>query len=191
MSPARASTPRPPAPAKVRILKTADRLFYAEGAHIVGVDRLIASSHVTKATFYKHYRSKDILLAAFVTGRDEKARERVAELRATRDGAAVIRAMVDDIAEEATRSGYRGCLFINAATSQLDAAGPVGPVVTAWRSWLRATLVELFAQAGSADAESAADDFLLARDGAFGGGPVADAEAAVASLHRATERLLS
>jgi len=40
---------------KPRILVTADRLFYAEGIRIVGIDKIIAQSAVTKATFYKHY----------------------------------------------------------------------------------------------------------------------------------------
>ena len=53
-------TIRPPAPSKIKILATADDLFYHEGIHTVGVDRIIAGAHVTKATFYKHFRSKDL-----------------------------------------------------------------------------------------------------------------------------------
>ncbi|MDF2492619.1 MAG: TetR family transcriptional regulator [Microbacterium sp.] len=56
----------PPTPrsggAKVRVLETATRLFYEEGIHSVGVDRLISEASVTKATFYKHYGSKDNLI---------------------------------------------------------------------------------------------------------------------------------
>ncbi len=182
---------RPPAPAKVKILATADRLFYDEGVHAVGVDRIIAQSHVTKATFYKHYRSKDLLVAAFVAGRAERAKDALAADRGRlNDPAAVLRATVDGFAAESRRAGYHGCPFINAATSQLDSAGPVAPAVTQWRAWLRAALVELFAAAGSPTPEDAADDLLLARDGAFGGGPVADADAATAALHRTLDRLL-
>lgn len=54
-----ASSPAAPSPggvgAKDRILATANRLFYYEGIRAVGVDRLISESHVTKATFYKHF----------------------------------------------------------------------------------------------------------------------------------------
>ena len=38
--------------AKQRILDTADELFYNDGIRVVGVDRLINVSSVTKATFY-------------------------------------------------------------------------------------------------------------------------------------------
>jgi AcrR family transcriptional regulator len=182
---------RPPAPAKVKILVTADRLFYDEGAHAVGVDRIIAQSHVTKATFYKHYRSKDLLIAAVVLARTEREQQAVAADREKLgDSAAVLRAMVDRVAAESRRGPFRGCPFTDAMTSQLDAAGPVTPAVTAWREWLRSTLVDLFSEAGSADPQAAADDLLLARDGAFGGAPVADPAATEASLHRTLERLL-
>ncbi|NNC13343.1 TetR/AcrR family transcriptional regulator [Planctomonas sp. JC2975] len=182
---------RPPAPAKLKILATADRLFYDEGVHTVGVDRIIAQSHVTKATFYKHYRSKDILIAAYVTGRAQRARESVEADRETLgDALGVLRAIVDDFASESRRPGYHGCPFINAAAAQLDADGPVGPAVAEWRSWLRTTLVDLFTQARAGSPEKAADDLLLARDGAFGGGSVADPAATDAALHRALERLL-
>jgi len=186
------TAPRPPAPAKIKILNTADHLFYDEGVHTIGVDRIIAQSHVTKATFYKHYRSKDLLIAAFVAGRTAVAQDAVAaERERTSDPARVLRSIVDGFVEESHRPGYHGCPFINAAISQLDAAGPVTPAVTAWRTWLRSTLVELFTEAGAADPESAADDLLLARDGAFGGGPVADPVASEASLRRTIDRLLA
>lgn len=186
---ARAS--RPPAPAKVKILATADQLFYDEGVHAVGVDRIIARSHVTKATFYKHYRSKDLLIAATVNARAERERASVEDDRTRSDDAAtVLRAIVDRVVVESSREGFRGCPFINAMTSQLDAAGPVAPAVLAWRTWLRSTLVELFAESGSANAEDAADDLLLARDGAFGGAPVADPAVTEAAMHRTLARLL-
>jgi AcrR family transcriptional regulator len=186
-----ARAPRPPAPAKVKILETADRLFYDEGVHTVGVDRIIARSHVTKATFYKHYRSKDVLIAATVNARAERERAEVEADRArSSDAAAVLLAMVDRIAAASSREGFHGCPFITALTSQLDAAGPVTPAVLAWRSWLRSTLVDLFTEAGSPQPSDAADDLLLARDGAFGGSPVADPAVTSAALHRALERLL-
>jgi len=71
---ARVSRPHrvhPPAPAKIRILETANRLFYDEGIRSVGIDRLISESGVTKATFYKHYGSKDRLILDYVTARHQ------------------------------------------------------------------------------------------------------------------------
>ena len=63
---------RPLAPAKQRILETADVLFTREGIRAVGVDWLIEESHVTKATFYKHFRAKDRLVLDYLADRHRR-----------------------------------------------------------------------------------------------------------------------
>ncbi|GFE13399.1 hypothetical protein Sgleb_14460 [Streptomyces glebosus] len=47
-----------------RLLETADRLFYAEGIHAVGIDRVIVESGVAKSTMYVHFRTKEDLVAS-------------------------------------------------------------------------------------------------------------------------------
>lgn len=46
----------------LRTLHTATDLFKQYGFHKVGVDRIIAESKVTKATFYNHFHSKERLI---------------------------------------------------------------------------------------------------------------------------------
>ena len=67
----RASTTLLRSPA--RILATADRLFYAEGIHSVGVNRLVEESAVTRVTFYRHFPSKDDLIAGYLEDRAGRA----------------------------------------------------------------------------------------------------------------------
>lgn len=55
-----------PPPARVRILDAAGPLFYRDGFRAVGVDRVIAEAGVAKATFYKHFPSKDDLIVAWI-----------------------------------------------------------------------------------------------------------------------------
>ena len=55
-----------PSAARERILDTAFTLFYARGIRGVGVDLIIAESGVAKATFYKHFPSKDDLVVAYL-----------------------------------------------------------------------------------------------------------------------------
>ncbi|MCX7521292.1 TetR/AcrR family transcriptional regulator [Microbacterium sp. STN6] len=183
---------RPPAPSKVKILATADDLFYTEGIHTVGVDRIIAAAHVTKATFYKHYRSKDLLIIAYVEGRDREIREFLDDAEARLDDPReVIRALTVKIGVEATRTGFRGCPFINAAAQFADPAHPVRVAVTAHRDWYADRIEALMRAIGHPQPGNAADDYLLARDGALAGGYVGDSIAANAALHRSTERLLA
>jgi len=183
---------RPPAPAKIKILAVADDLFYTEGIHTVGVDRIIATAHVTKATFYKHYRAKELLIVAYVKRRDSLAREYVEGLRAKIDDPRdVLRALADEIGREAQRPGFHGCPYINAAAQFSDPEHPVRQAVSEHRVWYHDTLSELFAAAGHPRPNEGADDLLLARDGALSGGNVGDSVAADAALHRAVERILN
>jgi AcrR family transcriptional regulator len=192
MDAARARAERPPAPAKVKILDVADQLFYTEGIHTVGVDKIIAAAHVTKATFYKHYRSKDLLIVAYVEARDSQARAFLADLQSELgDPRAVLRALADAITVEATREGFHGCPYINAAAQFTEAEHPVRIAVSTHRTWYRQTLVDLLTEMGHPRPSDAGDDLLLARDGALSGGNVGDPVAAGAALHRVFERILA
>ena len=53
-----------------RILEVADRLFYAEGVRATGTEKIMSTSDVAKATFYRHFESKDALVLAYLEHRD-------------------------------------------------------------------------------------------------------------------------
>ena len=59
-----------PSPLKQRILETADKLFYAECIHAVAIDRLIEEGGIVKASFYRFFASKDVLITEWIQGRD-------------------------------------------------------------------------------------------------------------------------
>src|SRR5262245_34747956 len=59
------SEPRP-SEARTRLLTTATGIFYAEGIHAVGVDRIIAEAKVTRATFYRHFPGKEDLVLTYL-----------------------------------------------------------------------------------------------------------------------------
>jgi len=182
---------RPATHAKVRILATADLLFYAEGVHTVGVDRIISESKVTKATFYKYYRSKDALIVVYLQGRDRMARNFVAEVETRYDTPEQrLRAIVAEISSQVTRQGFHGCPFINAAAQFADPNHPVRLAVTAHREWYGGAVEDLFRGMGHARPGDAADDFFLARDGAFAGANLGDPIGAHTALLRAVQRVL-
>ncbi|KFF60446.1 TetR family transcriptional regulator [Cryobacterium sp. MLB-32] len=182
---------RPATHAKVRILATADRLFYAEGVHTVGVDRIISESKVTKATFYKYYRSKDALIVVYLEGRDRIARDFLASIDKRYDTPEQrLRGIVAEISTQVTRQGFHGCPFINAAAQFADPSHPVRQAVTTHREWYGAALEDLFRGMGHARPGDAADDFFLARDGAFAGANLGDPIGAHTALLRAVQRVL-
>ena len=64
-------------PVRERILDAAVEHYYAEGIRAVSADKLIAAAHVSKVTFYRHFPTKDDLIAAYVAVRAEDEREAV------------------------------------------------------------------------------------------------------------------
>lgn len=157
-------------PARTRLLETASAIFYADGIRHVGVDRIIAEAQVTRATFYRHFPSKEDLVLAHVEQRDQQIRALVTEaFRGTTDPEALLVMMMAGIGEEICGPGFRGCPFINAAAEYPDPEHPVRLAVQAHRSWFRQTVLNLVTAAGCTDREHTTAALVLLRDGAMTG----------------------
>jgi AcrR family transcriptional regulator len=178
--------------ARLRLLNTATGLFYADGIHAVGVDRVIAEAKVTRATLYRHFPSKDDLIVAYLTQTDEALRARLAAAR-TEDAspADVIRAVARSIADDIQQPGFRGCAFLNAAAEYPDPAFAVHQAVLRHREWFLATMTELFTDLGKIDAGPAARHFVMLRDGAMAAGCLTDPKPIGETFLRGVEGLLT
>lgn len=173
------------APAKQRILDTADKLFYDDGIRAVGIDRLISTSSVTKATFYKHYGSKDRLILEYIAYRHlqvAEVLERAAQ--ATDDPEQLLRDIARIQVQFIGLPEFRGCPFLNAAIEYSDPAHPVRRAIEDHREWFHDILETLLRSVGHPLPGDAADDLVLARDGAMLGGYAGDTIAASASMLR-------
>ncbi|MEB3960484.1 TetR/AcrR family transcriptional regulator [Streptomyces kunmingensis] len=156
-------------------MKTASGIFYAEGIRHVGVDRIIAEAQVTRATFYRHFPSKEDLVLAHVEQRDQQIRSVVTEaFRTITDPETLLIMLMAGIGEEICGSGFRGCPFINAAAEYPDPKHPVRQAVRAHRSWFRQTVRNLVVAAGCPDSEHTTAALVLLRDGAMTGGDLDD-----------------
>jgi AcrR family transcriptional regulator len=179
------------APAKERILDTADALFYEEGIRTVGVDRLIAAAHVTKATFYKHFGSKERLVVAYVEKRHRDVARRIADFAdGTDDAGAALRRLRDAIIATIEEPGFRGDPFENVAAEFPDHDHPVRRAIEEHRDWYLGVLEDLLRRLGVALPGDAADDLMMARDGAMSGGYVGDPVAVTAALRRTFARVI-
>ena len=150
--------------ARSRILGTATKLFYAEGVHAVGVDRIIAEAAVAKATFYKYFPAKDELVRAYIQDQSRQGQGMIGRIskRSARD---LILAIFDQVADAAAQPGYRGCPFLNAAAEYPDASHPVRLAIDEHRRWKHDFLRGLLAVDGSAEPETTADILTVAGDG--------------------------
>lgn len=161
--------------ARSRLLATASRLFYSEGLHSVGIDRIVSEAGVTRATLYRHFPSKDDLVVAYLTMADEAIRAQVTTARAAGLSAVdTVRAVAEGIAGDIQRAEFRGCAFLNAAAEYPDPAHPVHQAVLTHRQWFLDTVTELLAHTGEQAPEAAARHFVMLRDGAMAAGCLTD-----------------
>jgi len=163
------STARP-SPAKKRLLDAATELFYGEGIHAVGVDRIIQAAEVTRATMYKQFDGKEGLVLAYLQGEDERLRALFADAAAvSEDPGTLLDLVITGIDADIRGRHTRGCPFINAAAEYPD-EGPVRELIAEHRAWFRATLEHLTSAAGLSEPSEVAASLVLLRDAALVGG---------------------
>lgn len=150
--------------ARNRVLGTATQLFYAEGVHAIGIDRIIAEAGVAKATFYKYFPAKDELVRAYIQNQSRQGRDAIDRVgkQPARD---TILAVFDLVADAAAQPGYRGCPFLNAAAEYPDANHPVRQAIGEHRRWKHDFLRGLLAADGYPDPDTTADMLTVASDG--------------------------
>jgi len=188
---ARGETDIRPSEARQRLLLTATRIFYSEGIHSVGVDRIITGANVTRATFYRHFPGKEDLVLAYLQAADQAIRDQV-EVAVTAGLPApdALRAIAQGIAAGIRSAGFRGCAFLNAVAEYPDPHHPVHRAVLAHRQWFLDTLTTLMASIRSAGAGPAAQHFVMLRDGAMAAGCLFDPALICETFLRGVEGLV-
>ncbi|HZZ47108.1 MAG TPA: helix-turn-helix domain-containing protein [Pseudonocardia sp.] len=183
--------------ARERLLATASGLFYGEGIRAVGVERILAEAAVTRATFYRHFPSKEELVLAYLRGVDGQTRAGVqSAVDATSSAGEALREIGSALADALARPEFRGCAFLKAAAEFSDPEDPVRKLVLEHRAWYFETLAELFTQAfgdlaGRPQPRHAARHFLMMRDGAMSGAHLDGAAELGAALERGVNGLLT
>jgi AcrR family transcriptional regulator len=155
--------------ARDRILATADRLFYSEGIHSVGVHRLVEESAVTRVTFYRHFPSKDDLIVGYLEGRASRARRRVSQVieGSNGDARAALRELGRVFASETFAAEYRGCPFVNASAEFAAPGHPARVLAAAQRAWIAATIERLLRDMGHRAPPGTARQLLMLQTGAI------------------------
>jgi AcrR family transcriptional regulator len=67
-----------------KLLAAASELFYEDGVHTVGIDRIIEHAGVSKGSLYNTFGSKDELIRAYLMARHERTMERMTRELAAR-----------------------------------------------------------------------------------------------------------
>jgi AcrR family transcriptional regulator len=153
--------------ARERILATADRLFYDEGIHAVGIQRIIAESQVTRVTLYRHFPSKDDLISAYLERRAQYDRDQVGGIIAAH--ADDPRGALTELATALTRDDFaavrRGCPFIN-ASAEFTGSHATRAHARDIRRWVTDRLEELLTRLGHRAPRPTAAQLRMVRTGA-------------------------
>jgi AcrR family transcriptional regulator len=103
--------------ARDRLLDTASELFYRDGYHAVGIDTIVERSGVAKMTLYRHFPSKDDLIAAYLERANAEFWDWLdAEIGRVGDPKAKLVAAFEATASLATSPRCLGCTFQAAAS---------------------------------------------------------------------------
>ncbi len=176
-----------------RILRTASALFYNEGAHAVGVDLVVERAGVAKTSLYRHFRTKDDLIAAFLHREDEAfwaKWDSVAQHHPS-DAQAELDAHMQWIGERIGRKNYRGCPQLNMAAEFSDADHPARVVAASHKEELRRRLKGIAQRLRVRRPDELAAQLLLLVNGAFVSSQAVSADEAVPVLVAAARALVT
>ena len=152
-----------------KVLQTACALFYQHGVRAVGVDLVVEKAGVAKTSLYRHFATKDDLIAAFLEREDADfwgTWDRVAGRHAD-DAAAELDAHLAWIGERAGRANYRGCPQINVAAEFPEPDHPARKVAAAHKCEMRRRLKDISQRLGVSRPDELAGQLSLLINGAF------------------------
>jgi AcrR family transcriptional regulator len=151
-----------------RILSVASELFYRHGIRAIGVERIAEAAETNKVTLYRHFSSKDELVAEYLRRLAQEAKSSWDRLEAQHpaDAPAQLRAWLKDMAAHVASGDERGCPLANAAVELPDKEHPARRVIEEFKTAQRERLIQLCAAAALSEPEMLADELFLLLEGA-------------------------
>ena len=155
-------------PPRERILQAARELFYRDGISAVSIDAIAAAAGTNKMTLYRHFSSRDELIAAYLEQLAAEGEGVWDEARAAHPGdpQAQLRYLMRRVSQFAAESTGRGCALANAAVELAERKHPARKVVEAHKRRQCERLIALCREAGYAKPERIAEELFLLVEGA-------------------------
>jgi AcrR family transcriptional regulator len=155
-------------PPRQRILAAAGDLFYRHGIRAVGVDAIAEAAETNKMTLYRHFSSKDELVAEYLreSARGADTCWGMLEEAYPRDPLAQLRAWFKEMADHVANADERGCPLVNAAVELPEKGHPARAVIEECKNAVTARVVKLCRAAGLSEPEMLAEELNLLLEGA-------------------------
>jgi AcrR family transcriptional regulator len=166
--------------ARERVVSAAYPLFARRGVRDVGIEEIIRAAGVAKATFYRHFPTKEALVLAFLQRRDEVfgiafLLDEIRQ-RATTPEERLL-AIFDVFGEWFAREDYEACSFIN-TLFEMGARNPVGRASLGYLANIREQIGLLAEEAGLREAEEFIRSWRILMTGSIISAAEGDKEAA-------------
>ena len=155
-------------PPRERLLSAASDLFYRHGIRAVGVEAIAEAAGTNKMTLYRHFSSKDELVAEYLRrlAAESDTVWPAIEQKHPGDPAAQLDAWIETMANHIADIDERGCALANAAIELPEKEHPARPVIERFKTGQRERLAALCRAAGLAQPELVADELFLLLEGA-------------------------
>ena len=149
-------------------MAVASDLFYRHGIRAVGVDSIAEAAGTNKMTLYRHFGSKDELVADYLRRLAAEADKFWDGLEAAHPNDAKERllAWLQEMGRAVSDSKERGCALANAAVELPNRDHPARKVIEDHKNHQRDRLIELCRAAGAEEPEMLADELFLLLEGA-------------------------
>jgi AcrR family transcriptional regulator len=156
-------------PPRERILAAACDLFYRHGIRAVGVDAIAEAAGTNKMTLYRHFASKDELVAEYLRrlwGEKDAVWQKLCREHAA-DPKGQLQAWLHEVAQQVADPKSRGCAIANAAVELPEKDHPARCVIEQCKQKSRDRLVELCRAAKIEQPELLADQLFMLLEGAL------------------------
>jgi len=178
-------------PKRDALVRTAERLFYDEGFHATGIDRIIAEAGVVRMTLYNHFSSKEALVAAVLRERQERFLERLDRAVANSAAGEATRALVAAHSAWLGECGHRGCILVKAMGEFAEHSPAIYAEALAGKTALRGRIRDaLHADGFDPDTGLTARVFLVL-EGSNAAVPILGADMALRETSAAIDTLLA
>ncbi|WP_394831038.1 TetR/AcrR family transcriptional regulator [Pendulispora rubella] len=150
------------------LINTALRLFLRDGFHATGIDKILAESGVAKMTLYKHFGSKDELIAAVIEHCDEQHRPWIISETEKRAKSPRRRLLaLFDVYTEWLSNDFAGCIFVKAASEYGSLDSPLHRAAKRHKDAIREYAQRLCEEAGAKHPQELARQIAMLLEGSL------------------------
>jgi AcrR family transcriptional regulator len=155
---------------KINILKTAEKVFYKNGYHATGVEKLAREANTTKATLYSHFQCKDNLIVETLRDKMENFHRELGEfLKSFLTAKEKILAIFDFLEQSVVKEDFYGCPFINAAAEYSEQDNKIHEICTKHYMLLGKLIESEAEKSGIVKSRKLAEQIIMLIMGAYSG----------------------